>query len=542
MYHCLYVSAMKTFSLLVLLFATLVGVVISVAIGQRLYVEETQAIEVEFSHDIDDKARVLEQEVMLNIEVLHALKGVFISSENVSREEFHQVATSFLLRHRNIQALEWVPKVTADERDSFENNQQRTDADFEIVETSVSGDLVAAKKRSYYFPILYMEPSFGNENALGFDFASNSKLIPLLNDSRDLGTPIATGGVDLTQVYGQKAVVIFLAVYEGESNTLTKRRERLIGYVTGVFRIADMFDSAIKRTWVQGIYYTLEDITNDKHQALYSNLSADVSATLHQSHSEIVYQRPLTRFSGRQWQIHAMPSEGYIAERRTAFPYLVALFGILGCMVLAIYVFFIMRHSHMVNMQVLERTRDLNEAKKKLEALSMTDSLTRIGNRRFFDDAFEREWQLAIRNKTRLALLMIDIDNFKSYNDTYGHLAGDKCLIEVAKAIAEALHRPSDVAARYGGEEFVVILPHTRDCLSPAQRCCANVAALNIAHSSSTTRPYVTVSVGVTSITPTESDDMVKFAAVADMALYKAKENGRNQVFVDAEAIIPKAP
>lgn len=195
----------------------------------------------------------------------------------------------------------------------------------------------------------------------------------------------------------------------------------------------------------------------------------------------------------------------------------------------------------MVNMQVLERTRDLNLAKKKLEALSMTDSLTRIGNRRFFDNAFEREWQLAIRNKTRLALLMIDIDNFKSYNDTYGHLAGDECLVEVAKAIAEALHRPSDVAARYGGEEFVVILPHTRDCLSPAQRCCANVAALNITHSSSTTCSYVTVSVGVTSIIPTESDDMVKFAAIADMALYKAKENGRNQVFVDAEAIMPKA-
>lgn len=194
----------------------------------------------------------------------------------------------------------------------------------------------------------------------------------------------------------------------------------------------------------------------------------------------------------------------------------------------------------MVNMQVLERTRDLNLAKKKLEALSMTDSLTRIGNRRFFDDAFEREWQLAIRNKTRLALLMIDIDNFKSYNDTYGHLAGDQCLVKVAQAIAEALHRPSDVVARYGGEEFVVILPHTRDCLSPAQRCCANVAALNISHASSTTRPYVTVSVGVTSIIPTESDDMIKLAAIADMALYKAKENGRNQVFVDAEAIIPK--
>lgn len=532
---------MKTFSLLVLLFATLLGIVISVAIGQRLYAEETRTIEAEFARDVDDKAQVLEQEVMLNIEVLHALKGVFISSEHVSGEEFKQVATSFLLRHRNIQALKWIPKVNSLARPSVESSQLKSHEDFEFTEKGSDESLVTAKTRSTHFPVVYLEPFSGNENALGFDFASDPALLRVLNNARDLGSSMASAGIKVVQASEQNSIYVFLPVYDGEPSTLLKRQERLLGFVAGIFRVADMFDSAIKRTWVQGIYYTLEDITNDKHQSLYSHLSSDVSATLHQSNSEIVYQRPLTRFSGRQWQIHAMPSEGYIAERRTEFPYLIALFGILGSLVLVIYVFFIMRHSHMVNMQVLERTRDLNLAKKKLEALSMTDSLTRIGNRRFFDNAFEREWQLAIRNKTRLALLMIDIDNFKSYNDTYGHLAGDECLVEVAQAIAEALHRPSDVVARYGGEEFVVILPHTRDCLSPAQRCCENVAALNIAHSNSTTRPYVTVSVGVTSIIPTESDDMVKFAAIADMALYKAKENGRNQVFVDAEAIIPKA-
>ncbi|MCL1059628.1 diguanylate cyclase [Shewanella gelidimarina] len=532
---------MKTLSLSVLLFTTLVSIVISVAIGMRLYVEETRAIEVEFTQDIDDKARVLEQEIMLNIEVLHALKGVFISSDNVSRGEFKQVATSFLMRHRNIQALEWIPRVDALDRVAMETRQHTFYPDFEFTERTTNQNLVTATSRSQHFPVLYLEPFAGNENALGFDFGSEIEFMKVLNKSRDIGTSMASAGVKLVQANDQTGVFIFLPIYQGEPNTLIKRQQRLLGFIGGVFRIADMFDSAIKRTWVQGIDYTLEDITNDKHQALYSNLRDNESVNFHQNNSEIVYQRPLTRFSGRQWQIHAMPSEGYIAERRTAFPYLVGAFGISATLALAIYVFFIMRHTHMIDIQVKERTRDLNLAKKKLEALSMTDSLTRIGNRRFFDEAFQREWQLAIKNKTRLALLMIDIDNFKSYNDSYGHLAGDQCLIEVAQAIAEALHRPSDVVARYGGEEFVVLLPHTRDCFSPAQRCCSNVEVLNIPHASSFTGPYVTVSVGVASIIPTEHDDMIKFAAVADIALYKAKDNGRNQVFIDAENIKPKA-
>ncbi|QQX79429.1 diguanylate cyclase [Shewanella sp. KX20019] len=532
---------MKILSHFILLCATILGLCSSIAIGFRFYVEETHSIETEFTQDIDDKAQALEQEILLNIEVLHALKGVFISSEYVSRAEFSQVAKSFLMRHSDIQALEWVPKVLDNQRGEFEAQQKRFSADFEFTERASDGSLISAGQRAYYYPVYYLEPHSGNEKAFGFDLASSRARNEALALATDLGMPIASEGVNLVQAKNQKGLLIFLPVYQGEPNTLSKRRQRLQGFVLGVYRISDMFDSAVKRTSAQGLYYILEDITDDKHQALYSNFGGNSSLDLHQSASEIVYQKPLTSFAGRRWQIHAMPSKGYIAARRTAFPYLVGAFGILASFALAIYVFFVMRHTHMVDTQVQERTRELNLAKKKLEALSMTDSLTRIGNRRYFDDAFQREWSLAIRNKTRLALLMIDIDNFKSYNDTYGHLAGDQCLKEVAQAIAEALHRPGDVVARYGGEEFVVLLPYTRDCLSPAQRCCGNVEALNIPHASSSTRPYVTVSVGVTSIIPTENDEMIKFAAVADMALYKAKENGRNQVFIDAEEIKPKA-
>ncbi|WOT06942.1 diguanylate cyclase domain-containing protein [Shewanella youngdeokensis] len=532
---------MKTLPLPVLLFATLVSAIISISIGMQFYTKESRAIEVEFSQNVDDKARSLEQELMLNIEVLHALKGVFISSDSVSRQEFKQVAVSFMVRHRNIQALAWIPKISSSNRAAVEVSQQSFYPNFAFTEVATDTKLTAVSHRDTYFPVMYLEPYKGNESALGFDVASDSDLNQLLIRARDKGGPIASSGLELVKANNQKEVYFFLPVYQGEPFSVEQRQQQLMGFVGGIFRVEDMFYSAIQRTWVQGIYYTLEDITNSQHQVLYQNLPANSSHDLHSNEVTFSYQRPLTHFGEREWQLHAMPRDSYITERRTAFPFLVGVFGILATLAMATYIFYMERYYHLVDDQVKERTRDLNLAKKKLETLSMTDSLTSIGNRRFFDEAFQREWNLAVRNKTRLALLMIDIDNFKSYNDTYGHLAGDKCLMEVARAIAEALHRPSDVVARYGGEEFVVLLPYTRDCYSPALRCCSYVEALNIEHSSSPTSPYVTVSVGVASMTPTEEDDMQQFASVADMALYKAKEKGRNQVCFDAEDIKPKS-
>ncbi|MBK9236983.1 MAG: diguanylate cyclase [Rhodoferax sp.] len=184
----------------------------------------------------------------------------------------------------------------------------------------------------------------------------------------------------------------------------------------------------------------------------------------------------------------------------------------------------------------LEQTNQaLVQANHKLEVYSHTDGLLNIANRKYFDQRLQEEWLRAIRSKQPVGLLMIDVDHFKRYNDTYGHQAGDACLRAVAKAAAGALARSTDLLARYGGEELVVVLPdtHVEGTYQVAQDICAAVAKLKIPHAGSDTAPYVTVSLGVASMNPPRVSSADRLVAAADQALYQAKKQGRNQVCRD---------
>ena len=166
---------------------------------------------------------------------------------------------------------------------------------------------------------------------------------------------------------------------------------------------------------------------------------------------------------------------------------------------------------------------------RSLEKISYLDSLTGIPNRRSFDEQFDKEWQRAIRHNTSLAMLFIDVDHFKKYNDSYGHSAGDNCLIRIAQCIQKCLQRPSDIAARYGGEEFVVILPETSNPELIAEKCRASIHALKIPHKSVPSK-LVSVSIGVGSVKPVQESKSNDFINLVDKALYQAKEAGRNCV------------
>ncbi len=183
--------------------------------------------------------------------------------------------------------------------------------------------------------------------------------------------------------------------------------------------------------------------------------------------------------------------------------------------------------------------RDITQLRhyaQMLERLSGTDGLTALANRRSFDAVLEREWQRALRNRSWISLLMIDIDFFKAYNDRYGHLMGDDCLRLIASAIAETVQRPTDLTARYGGEEFACILPDTDldGALAVAHRIQESVEALHIPHLSSTVADYVTVSIGAATLIPTEGQPGSELVDSADISLYQAKERGRHQVAVSS--------
>jgi diguanylate cyclase (GGDEF)-like protein/PAS domain S-box-containing protein len=177
--------------------------------------------------------------------------------------------------------------------------------------------------------------------------------------------------------------------------------------------------------------------------------------------------------------------------------------------------------------------RDVTEQYKleeTLRMLSTTDGLTGLANRRTFDETIATEWRRSQRVGYSIATIMADIDNFKSYNDTYGHLEGDDCLKKVAQVFQAAVRRAGDLAARYGGEEFVLLLPMTKtnEAAHIAEEIRRKVEALGILHEHSDASPVVTISMGVAAVVPTQDMSVEDLIALADQALYQAKREGKN--------------
>lgn len=168
----------------------------------------------------------------------------------------------------------------------------------------------------------------------------------------------------------------------------------------------------------------------------------------------------------------------------------------------------------------------------QLAELACTDALTHIANRRHFDQMFDQEWRRAERNNSELAVVMIDIDHFKEYNDSLGHCAGDQCLKKVANTLKAALHRPGDMLARFGGEEFIVLLPETNlaNATLIAEQMRLRISALTMLHPNSPSGDRLTISVGVASAHPARNDNAVELIDLADQKLYAAKRSGRNRV------------
>lgn len=179
---------------------------------------------------------------------------------------------------------------------------------------------------------------------------------------------------------------------------------------------------------------------------------------------------------------------------------------------------------------------DLEKNNDVLKDLSLTDGLTGLANRRHLDEQIESEFGRARRNGTALALVMIDVDHFKRYNDSYGHAAGDQCLRTISHHIADACQRAADLPARYGGEEFAILLPatHIDGAFKFANTLCQTIHALALPHASSPL-DVVTISAGVFSFIPTDERTTKMLIEGADRGLYLAKETGRNRVGIAAE-------
>jgi diguanylate cyclase (GGDEF)-like protein len=175
--------------------------------------------------------------------------------------------------------------------------------------------------------------------------------------------------------------------------------------------------------------------------------------------------------------------------------------------------------------------KSLLGASKKLEEMALPDELTKIANRRYFDQKLQEEWRRMRRAKKPLSLIFFNVDHFKLYNDTYGHQAGDLCLQTIANTAAQLFKRPGDFLARYGGDEFIVILAdtHLEGAITLAEKLRHNISGTEMPHETSPVSKFVTISCGVSSVIPEKSTSYKVLLKAADDVLYEAKEQGRNK-------------
>jgi len=177
---------------------------------------------------------------------------------------------------------------------------------------------------------------------------------------------------------------------------------------------------------------------------------------------------------------------------------------------------------------------NLEEANRLLEEITLTDALTQISNKRHFQQVYENEWSRAVRSGTHLTLMLIDIDCFKLYNDTYGHVEGDRCLKLVAGALSSVVCRAGDLLARFGGEEFIILLSNSsqNEAALIAKRLVDSVFELAIPHDTSLAENVVSISLGLAHRAPQKEEEPLAFIHDADQALYRAKTSGRNRFCV----------
>jgi len=510
----------------------IIGVSLSLAGGWVIYKAEERTIIRDFQHDLDAGADAIYREVLVNFEALRSISIMFKGPSIPDRERFSTEARKIVSRFDDIQALEWVPRVAAADRELYEQRLDQRFPGFEFTERQQQGVMVRAEARDFHYPVYYIEPMEGNEAAFGFDLSSSPSRLKFLEASRDSGRPLATARITLVQDIGEEiGFLAVLPIYHGAPNTRTGRYDQFKGIVSGVYRIEDIFvgSGAVRKT--KDIELRLIDVTDENAPELLFKQSPAVSSKVDLTN---FYHTDLPELWGRQWRLQGSPSADYLKLRRSVLPIVAFICGVIFTGAVAFYLYIVTRRATTIRKLVDEQTHELVEANKKLELLSQTDGLTGLANRRLMDEFLDREWLRAIRHRSPISLLIIDIDFFKAYNDHYGHPEGDECLKRVAGKLKKLAHRPGDLVARYGGEEFAVILPDTEKALGVAEHCCHAVEDLRLIHEYSDASEHVTVSIGVCTWVPDKGTDPSILIETADRALYMAKESGRNRVEIAA--------
>ncbi|SDI55816.1 diguanylate cyclase (GGDEF) domain-containing protein [Ferrimonas sediminum] len=500
----------------------LVGVLSTSWLAFKLYQTEQQSLERDFDYFATNQARLIKWRIDSSLSVMNHLSTLYQGSDEVTEQEFAMVADGILARHREIKALEWLPRVKASERGAFEAAMQDRYPAFTFTD-KVQGQPVAAGQRDRYYPVYFVRPFTGNESRFGMDMSRQPEVTAALDQAMNSANPSLTA-MNLDSELG-KVVMAVVPIYHSLPLTMTSREKLLKGYLLGVFQVEEMLHDLVLDGHRANLEYQIWDDSGDTSILL---LGAE-------PHPSVIGERS-KRFvyadlAGREWRLEALANPAFFSSKRSLTPYLVGVGGALAALASGVFMWQMRRRNREVEELVRSRTEELNRVNQQLTRQSLTDGLTQVANRRQFDTWLSQEWESARRTSKPITLFVIDVDLFKSYNDRYGHLAGDRVLKKIARMLASQLNRPRDLLARYGGEEFAAVLPETgRKAVKFADSLRAMVEALGIPHEGSDIGSYVTISIGVATLVPEVDQTPEHFFELADKALYKAKSQGRNRI------------
>ncbi|OPX55623.1 diguanylate cyclase (GGDEF) domain-containing protein [Oceanospirillum multiglobuliferum] len=520
----IYSTAQKRYSSRLSYAVLITGIMLSLSLAWEVDRIKQDTFNVQLTADMKALSHHLSRELLINFESLYELKGFVDNSEQLDQQAFNNVATGTLARHPQIRYLQWVAALPLSAQTNIPlilQNQR-----YQLSNTAISSNEVRV------YPLIFSAPNLGEVNRLGQDVGR----IPELNSA--FQTAVNKGQLVMSSPFiktrgdiSEKVFVVTLPVFRGESGTQTARSENIKGFIVAGFNMNSIIREVMSGSRLSGLHLSLIDLTALEEQF-------QESATLYQQQpatppmTEYQQRFSLSNIGNHQWQLLVAPSEGFVSENKSDLAYIVMLFGLVVTGLLSAYLRMTSKRAFEIEEIVTQRTHDLHEVTKQLKHISQTDELTDIANRRHFDHEFDQEWKRTRREQQPISLVLFDLDFFKQYNDHYGHLQGDECLINISELIKSVISRPGDLFARFGGEEFVLLLPNTpiEGAMKIAEECRQLVESISIPHQKSSISEVVTISAGVYTLIPNGEIDRDQMLDLTDQALYLAKEQGRNRV------------
>ncbi|MEE8059875.1 MAG: diguanylate cyclase [Pseudomonadales bacterium] len=517
---------------LVPILITFIGIAITVAVSVEIERAQKRLVTTELNANLERWNSLMAFSTNKEISLTRALVSMFEDSPIISQGRFKELSKNAITLYPDLDALFWIPLVTAEQRPFFETVMRAGKPSFFFKDYAGPAGFIPASPKPFYHPVIYLNDSDSAADYLGWDLSSFSEL-----DAMFASLKIADNNVSMR----------FIPSMQDLLNPANEHPVLQLLLAVPLNASVILSDGSIHSSDSYLVFLVDFSLLTHYFDDFPGGDKLQISVTMgHGATKQIVWDVPpksgvldkdyaaSTTFSNRaisNLDVTLIPTDEFFASKDTSNKYWVLSMGISSALILAFYLFIMQRRFVMVQNVVEQRTDELQKAHHELDRLSRTDYLTGVANRRYFEENLQREWSRATRGKYPITLLIIDVDFFKAYNDHYGHIEGDYCLQQVVKALTLSINRSADQVARFGGKEFVVLLPDTNaNGMALAERCRKKVAALQIEHLDSAVSNCVTVSVGVATLTPVGRQPARALVKAADDALYQARHGGHNQV------------